>query len=50
MLQNKSLATITDLDKELCPFTEAFSVLIVLIENEIIIPVFSTLCSAHYQK
>jgi hypothetical protein len=37
MLQNKSLATIIDLDEELYPFAEAFPVLVALIQRAITI-------------
>jgi hypothetical protein len=50
MLQKKSLTTITNLYKELYPFTQAFPTLVALTESAITIPVSSTTCERTFSK
>ena len=50
MLQKKSLATIIDLYHELYPFTQAFPIVVALIESAMTIPVSSTTCERTFSK
>jgi hypothetical protein len=50
MLQNKSFATINNLYHELYPFTQAFPILVALIQNAITTPVSSTTCERTFSK
>ncbi|CAF1128578.1 unnamed protein product [Adineta steineri] len=50
MIQKKSLTTIIDLYQEIYPFTEAFPILVALIESTITIAVSSTTCERTFSK